>query len=68
MTGDSMKVYIGIDIAKDKFDYSAMDDALNILCSGSNKDNRNERFKELSACTLYAKHANMNLPLPFLQE
>ena len=43
-----MKVYIGIDMAKDKFDYCAMDDTLNILCRGSNKENRNERFRELS--------------------
>ncbi len=43
-----MKVYVGIDMAKDKFDYCAMDDSLNILCRGGNKENRNKRFKELS--------------------
>jgi transposase len=43
-----MKIYVGIDMAKDKFDYCAMDDTLNILCRGSNKENKNERFKELS--------------------
>jgi transposase len=43
-----MKIYVGIDMAKDKFDYCAMDDSLNILCRGSNRENRNERFKELS--------------------
>ena len=43
-----MKIYMGIDMAKDKFDYCAMDDALNILCRGSNKENKNERFRELS--------------------
>ncbi len=43
-----MKVYLGIDMAKDKFDYCAMDDTLNILCRGSNKENSNERFRELS--------------------
>ncbi len=48
LTGDIMKIYIGIDMAKDKFDYCAMDDALNILCRGSNKENKNERFRELS--------------------
>jgi transposase len=48
LAGDSMKVYIGIDMAKDKFDYCAMDDTLNILCRGSNKENKNERFRELS--------------------
>jgi len=26
-----MKVYLGIDMAKDKFDYCAMDDTLNIV-------------------------------------
>ena len=48
LTGDIMKIYVGIDMAKDKFDYCAMDDTLNILCRGSNKENRNERFRELS--------------------
>ncbi len=48
LAGDSMNVYIGIDMAKDKFDYCAMDDTLNILCRGSNKENKNERFRELS--------------------
>ena len=48
LTGDEMKVYVGIDMAKDKFDYCAMDDALNILCRGSNRENKNEIFKELS--------------------
>jgi transposase len=43
-----MKIYVGIDMAKDKFDYCAMDDTLNILCRGSNKENSNERFRELS--------------------
>ena len=48
LAGDSMKIYVGIDMAKDKFDYCAMDDTLNILCRGSNRENRNERFRELS--------------------
>ena len=43
-----MKIYVEIDMAKDKFDYCAMDDALNILCRGSNRENSNERFMELS--------------------
>ena len=43
-----LKIYFGIDMAKDKFDYCAMDDSLNILCRGSNRENRNERFNELS--------------------
>ena len=37
LTSDEMKVYLGIDMAKDKFDYCAMDVTLNILCKGSNK-------------------------------
>ena len=48
LTGDIMKIYIGIDMAKDKFDYCALDDTLNILCRGSDKENTNERFRELS--------------------
>ena len=43
-----MEVYLGIDMAMDKFDYCAMDDTLNILCMRSNKENSNERLKELS--------------------
>ena len=31
-----MKIYVGIDMAKDKFDYCAMDDTFNILCRGIN--------------------------------
>jgi hypothetical protein len=48
LTGDRMKIYLGIDMAKDKFDYYAIDDAFDVLCRGSNKENKNERFKELS--------------------
>ncbi len=43
-----MKIYVGIDMAKDRFDYCAMDDSLDILCRGSNRENRKERFNELS--------------------
>ena len=43
-----MKIFVGIDMDKEKFDYSAMDDTLNILCRGSNRENRKERFRELS--------------------
>ena len=35
-------------MAKDKFDYCTMDDTFNILYRGSNKENINERFRELS--------------------
>ena len=48
LTGDIMKIYIGIDMAKDKFDYCALDDTLNILYRGSDKENKNDRFRELS--------------------
>ena len=48
LTGDEMKVYLVIDMAKDEFEYCAMDDVLDILCRGSNKENSNERFRELS--------------------
>ena len=44
----SMKVYIGIDMAKDKLNYCAISDDLNILFTGIDKENKNERFKELS--------------------
>jgi hypothetical protein len=43
-----MKIYIGIDMANDKLDYCVICDALNILCIGIDKKNKNERFKELS--------------------
>ncbi|MGP6206716.1 IS110 family transposase [Cuniculiplasma sp. SKW3] len=42
-----MKVYLGIDMARDKFDYCAMDHTLNILCRKSNKEKSNESFKGL---------------------
>ena len=35
-------------MSKDKFDYCAMVNTLYILCSGSNKENSNKRFRELS--------------------
>ena len=44
-----MKIYVGIDMAKDKFDYCEMDDSLNVLCRGSNRTNVNERFGEFSS-------------------
>ena len=47
LTGDSMKIFEGIDLANDKSDYCAMDGTLNILCRGSNDENKNERFIEL---------------------
>ena len=53
LADDSMKVYIGIDMAKDQFDYCAISYDINILCRGSNKENKKERFKELSYLTGY---------------
>lgn len=43
-----MKICVGIAMAKDKIDYCATEDALNILCMGSNRESKNERIKELS--------------------
>ena len=48
LADDGMKIYVGIDMVKSKFDYCAMDVTFNILCRGSNKENSNERFRELS--------------------
>ncbi|MEM3859591.1 MAG: hypothetical protein QW478_09340 [Candidatus Micrarchaeaceae archaeon] len=48
LTGGRMKICVGIDMAKDKLDNCAMNDSLNILCKGSNRENSNQRFKELS--------------------
>ena len=59
-----MKIYIGIDMAKDKFDYCAMDDALNILCRGSNKENKNERVQGLTH--VYISHAGDSVG-PFIR-
>ncbi len=48
LTGGDMRVYVGIDMAKDKFDYCAMDRDNNILCSGSNCSNNRTEFKKFS--------------------
>ena len=61
LIGDEMKVYVGIDMAKDKFDYCAMDDTLNILCRGSNRENKNEIFKELSVKCFSHNRTNMKI-------
>ena len=42
-----MKIYVGIDMAKDKFDYCTMDDDLNILYRGNNCNNSTESFDSL---------------------
>ena len=47
LAGNSMKIYVGIDMVKEKFGYCAMEHTLNVLFSRSNKENRNERFGEL---------------------
>ena len=49
LSGDEMKVYLGIDMAKDKFDYCATDDSLNILCRGSNRE---LKMKESKNCLI----------------
>ena len=56
-----MKIYVGIDMVKDKFDYCAMDDALNILCRGNNRENSNERFKELSVYWILSDSDSMRM-------
>ena len=38
-------------MAKDKADYCATDDTLNITYRGSNKETRKKRFRELSDLT-----------------
>ena len=42
-----MKIYVGIDMAKDKFDYCTMDDDLNILYRGENCGNDTKAFDSL---------------------
>jgi transposase len=44
LTGGKMKIYVGIDMAKDKFDYCTMDDDLNILFRGDNCHNDRSAF------------------------
>ena len=39
-----MKVYVGIDMAKDKFDYCTMDDDMNVLYRGDSCSNSTESF------------------------
>ena len=48
LTGGEMRVYVGIDMAKDKFDYCAMDRDNNILCAGSNCSNNRTEFQKFS--------------------
>ena len=50
-----MKVYVGIDMAKDKFDYCSMDDDMNILYRGSNCSNSSESFDSLKKNIEYLK-------------
>ena len=44
-----MKAYMGIDIAKDKFDYCALDSDLNVLCTGKNKENSISDFESFTS-------------------
>ena len=48
LTGGDMKVYVGIDMEKDKFDCCAMDRDSNILCAGSNCSNNRTEFQKFS--------------------
>ncbi len=48
LSGDEMKVYVGIDIEKDKFDRCAMDRDSNILLRGVNYLNNKEEFTKFS--------------------
>ncbi len=48
LTGGEMKVYVGIDMAKDKFDYCASDSDTQVICTGKNLFNNNEEFRKLS--------------------
>ncbi len=44
LTGGEMRIYVGIDMAKDKFDYCTMDDDMNVLNRGDNCSNSTESF------------------------
>ena len=48
LTGGEMRIYVGIDMAKDKFDYCAMDRENNVLCAGSNCSNNRNEFQKFS--------------------
>ena len=48
LTGGEMRVYVGIDIAVDKFDYCAMDRDNNILFAGSDCSNNRTEFQKFS--------------------
>ncbi len=48
LTGDEMNLYVGIDIAKDKFDYCALDRDSNIIRKGSNRKNTTDEFKKFN--------------------
>ncbi|MGC8618865.1 MAG: hypothetical protein ACP5UZ_09095 [Thermoplasmata archaeon] len=50
-----MKVYVGIDVAKDKFDYCTMDDDMNILYRENNCSNSSESFDSLRRNIEYLK-------------
>ena len=50
-----MRVYVGIDMAKDKFDYCTVDDDMNILYRGNNCSNSSESFDSLKKNIEYLK-------------
>jgi len=60
-----MRVYVGIDMAKDKFDYCTMDDDLNILYRGDNCGNDRNAFdafgKNLEALRGMTKYVTIGM-------
>ena len=48
LTGDALKVFVGIDMSKDKFDYCAIDSGQNILLTGRNCANMTEQFQKFT--------------------
>ena len=48
LAGNTMKIFVGIDMLNDKFDHCEMDDPLKLLCRVTNSENCNDRFRKLS--------------------
>ena len=60
-----MRAYVGIDMAKDKFDYCTVDDDMNILYRGNNCSNSSESFdslKNVNAKRIFLKNAKIKIP------
>ena len=43
-----MRIFIGIDMAQDTFDYCTLDSDINVLCTGNNCSNIREEFNKFS--------------------